>query len=218
LPIGHVQTALHSHPLLYICTVMITEPQARVLDAVRTFWRRSGRGPTYREIQSAMGYASPNAVQGHVKALRAAGQLRKDLHGARTILPVSVDEGIPIYGTIPAGVPTDSTSENGETLEINQALFGVRAGTQAFALRVRGSSMVDAGILEGDLVVLVKRTPRNHDIVAALIDDRSTLKRYVEEKGRAVLKAEGAGHPDIRPASELVIQGVMVGLLRKTMR
>jgi repressor LexA len=51
-----------------------------------------------------------------------------------------------------------------------------------------------------------------------LIDDRSTLKRYVEEKGRAVLKAEGAGHPDIRPASELVIQGVMVGLLRKTMR
>ena len=203
MPIGHVQTALHSHPLLYICTVMITEPQARVLDAVRTFWRRSGR---------------PNAVQGHVKALRAAGQLRKDLHGARTILPVSVDEGIPIYGTIPAGVPTDSTSENGETLEINQALFGVRAGTQAFALRVRGSSMVDAGILEGDLVVLVKRTPRNHDIVAALIDDRSTLKRYVEEKGRAVLKAEGAGHPDIRPASELVIQGVMVGLLRKTMR
>jgi repressor LexA len=197
---------------------MTTEPQQRVLDVVRTFLRRSGRGPTYREVQRAMGYASPNAVQGHVKALRAAGKLRKDLYGARTILPVSVEEGIPIYGVIPAGVPTDSTSENGETLEINEALFGVRAGAQVFALRVRGSSMVDAGILEGDLVVLVNRTPRNQDIVAALIDDRSTLKRYVEEKGRVLLKAEGVGHRDIRPANELVIQGVMVGLLRKTMR
>jgi repressor LexA len=205
-------------PLLYICTVMVTKAQARVLDVVRTFWRSSGRGPTYREVQSAMGYASPNAVQGHVKALRAAGLLRKDLYGARTILPVSEEEGIPIYGTIPAGVPTDSTPENGETLEINEALFGVRAGTQAFALRVRGSSMVDAGILEGDFVVLIRRTPRNRDIVAALVDNRTTLKRYVEEKGRALLKAEGAGHPDIRPASELEIQGVMVGLLRKTMR
>ena len=83
-----------------------------------------------------------------------------------------------------------------------------------FALRVRGDSMIGANIVENDVVFLTPREPRPRDIVAALIDGESTLKRFLTQRGRAFLRAENPRYPDLLPASELIIQGVMVGLLR----
>jgi len=81
---------------------------------------------------------------------------------------------------------------------------------------VRGESMIDAQIADGDTVVLEERPARDGDIVAALIDGEVTLKRLVVQRGRSYLKAENPAYPDLEPAQELAIQGVMVGLIRKT--
>jgi len=87
---------------------------------------------------------------------------------------------------------------------------------RTFALKVRGDSMVGAGIHPGDVVILdFEREPRNKDIVAALIDGDSTLKRYVVQSGRPFLKAENPSYPALIPAQELVVQGVMVALFRQ---
>ena len=89
---------------------------------------------------------------------------------------------------------------------------------RTFALRVRGDSMIDAHILDGDIVILEDRKDvQNGDIVAALIDGETTLKRYVTEHGRPYLKAENPLYPNLVPARELRIQGVLVSLVRKQM-
>jgi repressor LexA len=121
---------------------------------------------------------------------------------------------IPLYGVIPAGLPTDAVQEADSHISVDAASLGVRANTKLFALRVRGDSMIGANIVENDVVFLTPREPRPHDIVAALIDGESTLKRFLLQRGRAFLRAENPRYPDLLPVNELVIQGVMVGLLR----
>lgn len=196
----------------------MTETQQKVLEFIRNRARQTQRGLTFREIQAKFGWRSSNAAQDHVRALRNAGVLRTDLRGARSILPASIYEGIPIFGTIPAGIPIDAAEDTNEFLDVDQTVFDVKAGARVFALRVRGHSMVNAGIREGDIVILTAREPHKGEIVAALVDKESTLKRYVVEKDGAFLKAEGPGFNNIVPADELIIQGVMVGLIRKGSR
>ena len=99
-------------------------------------------------------------------------------------------------------------------ISVDTISLGVRPNTKLFALRVRGDSMVDASILDGDTVFLTPREPRPQDIVAALIDGESTLKRYLLQRGRPFLRAENPRYPDLLPVNELIIQGVMIGLLR----
>jgi repressor LexA len=99
-------------------------------------------------------------------------------------------------------------------ISVDAAALGVRANTKLFALRVRGDSMIGANIVENDVVFLTPREPRPLDIVAALIDGESTLKRFLLQRGRAFLRAENPRYPDLLPTTELTIQGVMVGLLR----
>jgi repressor LexA len=98
---------------------------------------------------------------------------------------------------------------------IDLASLGIRSGTTLYALTVRGDSMTGANIVEGDYVFLTPREPHPRDIVAALIDGESTLKRYLVQRGRPFLRAENPRYPDLIPARELIIQGVMVGLLRR---
>ncbi len=147
-------------------------------------------------------------------ALRRKGFLIKRARGARRIEPVEQDAGVPVFGTIPAGPPAEVTQERGESIALDGALFGLTPGVSIYALRVTGDSMTGAGINPGDLVVLTPRRPKSGDIVAALVDGRSTLKRYLDERNGPVLRAENSAYKEIVPADELVIQGVMVGLLR----
>ena len=123
---------------------------------------------------------------------------------------------IPIYGQIPAGmaVLTEQTVEGHVSLDT--ASVNASKNGRTFALRVRGDSMIDAHIVDGDIVILEDRKEvRSGDIVAALIDGETTLKRYVLERGRPYLKAENPLYPDLVPARELLVQGVMVSLVRK---
>jgi repressor LexA len=97
---------------------------------------------------------------------------------------------------------------------VDIASLGIPRNARTFALKVRGDSMIDAHICDGDTVILQLREPRKGDVVAALIDGETTLKHYLIEKGHPFLRAANAAYPDLIPARELVIQGVLIALLR----
>jgi len=122
---------------------------------------------------------------------------------------------IPLLGVIPAGLAIDSEQNRDGTLGIDSRFFGIENSKDVFALRVRGDSMIGAQIADGDTVLLIKRPPKDREIVAALIDGEVSLKRYMMKKSRPFLKAENPQYPDLIPAQELVIQGVMIGLVRR---
>jgi repressor LexA len=199
----------------------LTDKQQAVLDFVQAHQRQHGHYPSLREICAHFGFASPFAATRHLQALEAKGVLQRVAGKARAFLPAAGVRrapllDVPLFGTIPAGSPVAAEQEADAHVSIDAAALGLRATSRAFALRVRGDSMIDAGILDGDTVFLVQREPRPRDIVAALIDGESTLKRYLVQRGRPFLRAENPKYPDLLPATELVIQGVMVGLLRRT--
>jgi repressor LexA len=198
----------------------LTERQQQVLDFIQASQREHGVSPSLREIQKHFGFASPFAVQRHVDALTEKGALHRLAGKARGLLHPGHHPGhtpllsIPLYGVIPAGLPTANEQEPERTISVDSATLGLRADASLFALRVRGDSMIGANIVENDVVFLTPREPRPRDIVAALIDGESTLKRFILQRGRAFLRAENPRYPDLLPATELIIQGVMVGLLR----
>lgn len=197
----------------------LTDRQRDVLEFINAHHQQHGVAPSLREIQAHFGFASPFAVQRHVDALTAKGALRRLDGKARGLLPSSAPRrgtfaDIPLFGTIPAGLPTAAEQEPDSYVSVDTTPFGVRPNATLFALKVRGDSMVEASILDGDVVFLTPREPRPRDIVAALIDGESTLKRFLVQRGRPFLRAENPRYPDLLPVNELMIQGVMVGLLR----
>ena len=202
----------------------LTERQQQVLDYIQAHQQEYGVAPVLREIQKHFGFASPFAVQRHVDALIKKSALHRLAGKARGLLHPGHHPGhtpllsIPLYGVIPAGLPAANEQEPERNISVDAATLGLRADAKIFALRVRGDSMVGANIVENDLVFLTTRKPRPHDIVAALIDGESTLKRFLVQRGRAFLHAENPRYPDLLPVAELIIQGVMVGLLRTSSR
>lgn len=197
----------------------LTDRQRDVLEFINAHHRQHGVAPSLREIQAHFGFASPFAVQRHVDALTEKGALRRLDGKARGLLPSTHPRRgalaeIPLYGSIPAGLPTATEQEPDSYISVDTISLGVRPNAKLFALRVRGDSMIEASILDGDVVFLTPREPRPRDIVAALIDGESTLKRFLIQRGRPFLRAENPRYADLLPANELMIQGVMVGLLR----
>src|ERR1700730_5704233 len=200
---------------------MLTDRQRSILDFIQSEQREKGVTPSTREIQKHFRFASQTSVMQYLAALARKGFLDRHARKARALItPVQKVRitDIPIYGQIPAGMSTltEQTVEGHVSLDMH-SVNASRNG-RTFALRVRGDSMIDAHILDGDIVILEDRKDvRNGDIVAALIDGETTLKRYVVEHGRHYLKAENPLYPDTRPPRELRIQGVMVSLVRKQM-
>ncbi|MEX2579738.1 MAG: transcriptional repressor LexA [Verrucomicrobiales bacterium] len=201
----------------------LTTRQQEILDYLQSEHRRSGIMPSTREIQKHFGFASQTAAVSHLRALEKKGAIvRKERQARSVILADAADRepivDVPIYGAIPAGYSDDTVPEADGTLSVDVRSMGLGERSKAYALKVRGESMIDAHILDGDHVVLEYREPRNQDIVAALIDGETTLKRFVSEGGRPYLRAENPDFPDLIPAQELLIQGVMVGLVRGATR
>jgi repressor LexA len=199
---------------------MLTERQRQILDFIRDQQRERGIAPSRAEIQAHFGFASPNAVADHLKALEKKGVLQRGANTARSLVLTGPEVrersviDIPIYGSIPAGLPNDQTEEPDGCISVDVETLRLPKGSRVFALRVRGDSMTGAGILSGDVVVLEFREPRDGEVVAALVDGETTLKRFITRRGRPFLKAENPRYPDLIPARELVIQGVQVALLR----
>ncbi len=198
----------------------LTARQEEILDYLRTSQRHTGIMPSTREIQHYFGFASQTAAMSHLRALERKGVIQRLPGKARAVVfPEELDReeivDIPIYGRIAAGMAQDTEQERDGCLSIDISSLGISRNAKTFALKVRGDSMIDAHICDGDTVILESREPRKGDIVAALIDGETTLKRYVVEKSKPFLRAENPDYPDLIPARELLIQGVLVALLRK---
>ncbi len=198
---------------------MLTDRQRDVLDFIQAEQREKGITPSTREIQKHFGFASQTSVMQYLDALERKGFLGRHARKARALItPVQKVRitDVPIYGHIPAGMAELAEQEAEGHVSLDMENVNASKNGRTFALRVRGDSMVDAHILDGDIVILEDRQDaQNGDIVAALIDGETTLKRYVVEHGRPYLKAENPLYPDLIPARELRIQGVMVSLVRK---
>ncbi len=216
----------------------LTARQQEVLDWVVRKTDETGYPPTIREIGAALNIKSTNGVSEHLQALVRKGYLVRDADKSRALRPVRMEasgagEGsaapsvaepvalrrVPVLGRIAAGQPITAVEEHEQVVTLEAALFGA-ARDEIFALRVRGESMIGDGILPGDLVfVRSQPTARRGQIVACLLDDEATLKRY-EPRGDALwlLPSNPAMEPIVVP-KELVegvrILGVVVGLMRQ---
>ncbi len=201
----------------------LTRRQRDILEFIGKHHRLEGMAPTFQEIADHFGFRSLTTVADHLRLLRQKGLLAVAPGRARSLRVLSPLQtmrrpvaDIPHFGSIPAGLPADRQQEAIGCVSVDIETIGIKPGTRTFALEVRGDSMIGRHIQDGDLVVLEHgMTPRNGDVVAALIDNESTLKTFVLERGKPWLRAENPRYPKLVPASELVIQGVMVALIRK---
>jgi len=202
-------------------TVLTPTPrQQAVLDFLEDHSARMGIMPSTREIQQHFGFASQTAAVNHLRALESKGRIRRLPGKARGVALCSallreriVD--VPIYGRIAAGMAAPGEQMEEGFLSLTASAAGIAPSGKAFALRVRGDSMTGAHIFDGDIVILEIREPRSKDVVAALIDGETTLKRYLLKGTRPFLKAENPAYPDLIPARELIVQGVVVALVRR---
>jgi repressor LexA len=203
---------------------MLTPRQQQILDFIRRRVNTRGSAPSLREIMEQFGFSSPATVSDHLDALEKKGALRREPGRARNIVLPGVSARragwveIPLFGMIPAGMPSGQDQEPERCIAVDPETIRLPVNARTFALQVRGDSMTGAGILDRDVVILELTEPRHKDIVAALIDGETTLKRYLIQKGRPFLRAENPAYPDLLPARELVIQGVMRALVRNVGR
>ena len=191
-------------------------------DTQRQVWRflnecsESGEpSPTYREICEHFGYASPKAAFDHVLALEKKGYVTRG-KGARNLRLVRKIAGIPLLSRIPAGFAEEALTTTDVRLNVDYDFHGIRDRSRAFALRVAGDSMTGRHILDGDIVLLDNPADvRDGDIVAALIDNQSTLKTLVHVGGKVWLRAENPDYPDLIPLLDLQVQGVVRAVIRR---
>lgn len=195
----------------------LTPRQREILSFLEEHFDRNGFMPSTREIQARFGFASQTAAVNHLRNLQRKGAIEKLAGKARGLAfpgrPKIVQ--IPVLGQIAAGMPAQAELEMESHLSIDAGALGIRSRKGLFALRVRGDSMVGAHILDGDMVVLEAREARPGEIVAALIDGEPTLKRFLVRRGQPYLQAENPHYPELVPASELVLQGVVVAVIRR---
>lgn len=213
----------------------LTKRQAQTLEFVRGFRRESGYSPTMREIAGGLGLSSVATVAEHLDSLEAKGLIRRQRDRARSVLLTARGQAalsgraeaaqggggvvaIPLLGTIAAGEPIEAVTVPGEI----EVPAGLAAGRRCYALRVRGQSMVDEGILDDDYVVVEEKpVPENGETVVALIGgSEATLKKFYREKvrGRQRIRLQPA-NPEMEPIllgkdDRLEIQGRVRAVLR----
>ena len=181
-----------------------------------------GKSPTIREMKDHFQVSSDNSILKHLKALEEKGKIEKDdtprgiklLDVIKQKLEGVASIRLPILGAIPAGGPVLTEEYVNGWMSVGEDL--AKNGKDYFMLEVTGTSMIDAGIFEGDMVVVnTKKTPKHEDIVVALVDNHNTLKRFMKKDGKVYLKAENKDYNDIYPENELSIQGVVTSLIRQ---
>jgi repressor LexA len=198
----------------------LTEIQRRVFEFVRTRLTGGHSAPTAREVAAHFGWSSKRAAECHFEALIRKGWLASEPGKARALrLNDRVRRGlveIPLFGSIPAGFGREREQEADECVPVTIESVGFKPTRNTFALRVTGESMIGKHICDGDIVVLEHGPdPRHGQVVAALIDRKSTLKTFILKNGKPFLKAENPKYPDLIPSEELMIQGVFRALIRK---
>jgi repressor LexA len=207
----------------------MTARQREVLEFIRIFGERHGVPPTVREIGERFEFTARAAFD-HLRALERKGMLERRVTGKRAsrtlVLPAhkgarrgdAAVPGIPLVGRIAAGVPLTAVENHEDTIPLRPDWLGT-GGQDVFALRVRGDSMIEAHIMDGDLVLVRKQdTAGSGDIVAAMLDGEATVKRFARENGAVVLRPE---HPTLKPIvveagrGDFRILGKVVGIMRQ---
>jgi len=200
----------------------LTPEQERVFTFIVKHRQETGFPPTVREIAEVLGYKSPNNVRQHLRLIEQKGYIRL-LPGKARGIDISTftentnsEDGnsVPILGTIAAGKPITAIENIDGYLTLDRSVF---RGEGLFALRVRGDSMTGMGILNGDIAVLRRKIQAEHgEVVAVIIDEDATLKRFIRENGAVLLRAENPAYSDIILSSLNSIQviGKLVGVIR----
>lgn len=191
----------------------LTKRQKEILDFIKEYRAKQGISPTQREIREKFRLSSFGTVQKHLKRLEEKGALSREWNRSRGISPASEPGGrISLLGFVAAGRPIEPFPDE-ESIEVPSSLLGKG---EHFVLRVRGDSMIEDGIRDGDYVVVLKRSgAQNGQTVVALIRGEATLKRYYLEGSRVRLQpANAAMTPLTVDAREVTVQGVVTGLIR----
>lgn len=197
-----------------------TERQRRILEVIREFTEDRGYPPSVREIGERVGLSSSSTVQSHLKTLERRGLIRRDPTKPRALVPQNgpvhargPEYGVlPIVGKVAAGVPI-TAAENVEGEFVVPASFARHP--ESFMLRVQGDSMVEAAILDGDLIVVTPRpTAENGEIVVAMLEGEATVKRFYREAGRVRLQPENRRMEPIY-ADDVSIIGRVEAVIRK---
>jgi repressor LexA len=197
----------------------LTGRQREILDFIRSRVRERGYPPSVREIGEAVGLRSSSTVHGHLARLEAHGYIRRDPTKPRAIevlerpaTPRTWVRHVPVVGRVAAGNPILAVQDVQETFPLP---YDWLHDEDAFLLEVRGESMIEAGILPGDRVVVRRQQHAdNGDIVVALLDDEATVKRFFREPGRVRLQPENRAMEPIY-ARDVKILGKVVGLVRR---
>ena len=194
--------------------------QQEILEFIQDRVEQDGLPPTRAEINRHFGFSSPNAAQSHLHALERKGAIRINPRLARGIVPLVSDRGapgetgIPLIGRVAAGQPLLAIENREQMVDLDRTLFQPRPD---YLLRVTGDSMIDDGILDGDLLA-VHRTPdaRSGQIVVARINDEVTVKRLRRQGRGIVLQPANPAFDDIRvsPRDDFTIEGLAVGVMR----
>ena len=192
----------------------LTPRQAEILKLIERYTEKSGFPPTRNEICEAMGFRSPNAAEEHLKALARKGAIEM-IPGASRGIRLKHEPGIPVIGRVAAGSPILAEEHVESRYQLDPALFNPSAD---YLLKVRGSSMRDAGILEGDLLAVHRTTEfRSGQIVVARLHDEVTVKRIRRHRDKVELIAENPAFAtrvvDLKRET-LAIEGVAVGIIR----
>lgn len=201
----------------------LTQRQQEIVEFIRQFQQTEGVAPTFRDIARHFNFSSLSTVADHLRLLQKKGVIAVEPGRKRSLRVLSLLDRlkhpvveIPLFGSIPAGFARERIQEARGCISIDIETLGFKPTPRTFALEVRGDSMIGRHILDGDIAILEHgMIPKPGDVVAALIDNESTLKTFVIENGKPCLKSENPKYPKLIPAQELVIQGVMVALIRK---
>lgn len=210
--------------LIYNMGVMekahLTKKQEKLLDFIERYQMKHGASPTVREMREYMELKSDGFVVYCVEQLAKKGAIKKgDTPRSIGLMPSVAEKlqtdfvKVPIVGYIPAGGPvvSEENVEGWMSFETGK----IRGSKECFILRVIGDSMIDAGIFDGDFVIAsAKMQPKAKDIVIALVDGASTVKRYMMDRNKSYLKPENSKYKNIYPEKELEVQGVVIGLFR----
>jgi repressor LexA len=201
----------------------LTERQRDILQFIRDFQKSRGVAPTQREICDHFGFSSFGTVYKHLSLLQKKGLIRRDWNQKRGVELVDEDEKseksapaareLPLFGYIAAGRPLD-VEPSGDTITVPDSLT---TRGENYVLKVRGDSMIEDGILDGDLVIIARRERAdNGEMVVANVNGEVTLKRIYQEGERVRLQpANAMMNPIYAPAREVAVQGVVVGLMRR---
>ncbi len=178
---------------------------------LKAFVKENCRLPSYSEIAKLFGFASKNAAYKLANRLIEAGILEKDRSTGHLKLN---NPGLQIAGYVQAGFPTPAEEMLVDTLSLDDYL--IRKPEASFMLKVTGDSMIDAGIMPGDLVIIERGgAPKNNDVVLACVDKNWTLKHFYKRNGEVILIAANKNYPEIHAKEELTIAGIATAVIRK---